>query len=316
MSKIAFVFPGQGAQYVGMAKAFVDQYPCAKTVFAKASTALGYDMEAMCFEASEDTLKKTENTQPAILTASIAMYEVLKSKGIEAQGFAGLSLGEYSALVATGTLAFEEAVTVVRNRGRYMQEAVPEGVGTMAAILGLEKTLVEAACQEACHVGVVEAVNYNCPGQLVIAGEVAAVEKAVELAREKGAKKAVVLPVSAPFHTSLLKGAGQRLALKLDEISYKEMSMPVYANVTGQLIKSHDVVKETLVAQVSSPVLWEDSIVNMIQEGYDTFIEVGPGKALSKFIKKISRQVTILNVEDHESLEKTLVKLKEAGHES
>jgi len=316
MNKIAFVFPGQGAQYVGMGKEFVDNYPVAKEVYTKASQALGYDMEEMCFNGTEEILKKTENTQPAILTASVAMYEVLKSKGISPQGVAGLSLGEYSALVVTGTLEFESAVQVVRNRGKYMQEAVPEGVGTMAAVLGLEKSLVEEACREGSDAGVVEAVNYNCPGQLVIAGEVKAVERAVELCKEKGAKKAVVLPVSAPFHTSLLKGAGERLAIKLDEVSYSEMHYPVYANVTGHKLDSHEEVKGRLIEQVSSPVLWEDSVLNMIEAGFDTFIEVGPGKALSKFIKKISREVTILNVEDETSLEKTLGKLKEAGYES
>jgi len=312
MGKIAFVFPGQGAQYVGMGKEFVDKYPQAKEVYSKATKALGYDMEEMIFKGTEETLKKTENTQPAILTASVAMYEVLKSKGIQPEGVAGLSLGEYSALVAAETLSFESAVQIVRNRGKYMQEEVPEGVGTMAAILGLEKSLVEEACQEASDIGVVEAVNYNCPGQLVIAGEIKPVEKAVELCREKGAKKAVVLPVSAPFHTSLLKGAGEKLAVNLKEASYHEMIYPVYANVTAKRLGSHEEVMPRLIEQVSSPVLWEDSVLNMIEAGYDTFIEVGPGKALSKFIKKISREVRILNVEDEKSLEKTLEKLKEA----
>lgn len=311
MGKIAFVFPGQGAQYLGMGKEFVENFEAAKQVFAQASQALGYDMEAMCFHGSEETLKKTENTQPAILTASIAALEVLKTKGIEAEGFAGLSLGEYSALVAAGTLNFQEAVQTVRARGQYMQEAVPEGVGTMAAILGLERSKVEEACQEASEIGVVEAVNYNCPGQLVIAGEVSAVEKAVEYCKQKGAKKAVILPVSAPFHTSLLKGAGQRLDEKLKTIGYQPMTSKVYTNVTGLPLKDEKEVKIRLVEQVSAPVLWEDIVLNMIDDGYDTFIEVGPGKSLSKFIKKISKEVKILNVEDLASLEKTIEKLRE-----
>ena len=311
MGKIAFVFPGQGAQHLGMGKEFVENFKEAKQVFAQASQALGYDMEAMCFHGSEEILKKTENTQPAILTASIAALEVLKSKGIRAEGFAGLSLGEYSALVAANTLNFQEAVQTVRARGRYMQEAVPEGVGTMAAILGLQREKVEEACQEASHIGVVEAVNYNCPGQLVIAGEVNAVEKAVEYCKEKGAKKAVILPVSAPFHTSLLKGAGQRLDEKLKTLKYQPMTSKVYTNVTALPLKDESEVKTRLVEQVSAPVLWEDIVLNMIEDGYDTFIEVGPGKSLSKFIKKISKEVRILNVEDLASLEKTIEKLEE-----
>lgn len=314
MSKIAIVFPGQGAQYIGMGKEFVTHYSEANEIFEKASEFLGYDVKAMCFDGSEENLKQTENTQPAILTASIAMHEVLKSKGIVAEGFAGLSLGEYSALVAAETLSFETAVKLVKDRGRFMQEAVPEGVGTMAAILGLEKSLVEEACREASDLGIVEAVNYNCPGQLVIAGEIGAVEKAVELSKAKGAKKAVVLPVSAPFHTSLLKNAGNRLGEKLKEVTYSEMIKPVYTNVTGHKLESSLEVKDCLIQQVSSPVLWEDSVLNMIEDGFDIFIEVGPGKSLSKFIKKISREVTILNVEDESSLEKTLTKLKEVSN--
>lgn len=309
MRKIAFVFPGQGAQYVGMGQELVENYPVAKAVFEEASKAMAYDMEALCFDSSVEILKQTENTQPTILTTSIAAYEVLKSKGIQPEGFAGLSLGEYSALVASGVIKFSDAVRVVRRRGMYMQEEVPAGIGAMAAILGLEGSLVEEACKEASPTGIVEPANYNCPGQLVIAGEVKAVELAVEKCREKGAKKAVMLPVSAPFHTSMLKGAGEKLSIELANISYEPFEYPLVANVTADYVASHEDVKSLLIDQVSSPVLWENSIKKMIEDGFDTFIEIGPGKALSKFIKKISRDVDILNVEDIKSLEKTLEKL-------
>lgn len=308
MRKIAFVFPGQGAQYVGMGQELAENYPVANEVFEKASAALGYDMKELCFNSSAEELKLTEKTQPSILTASIAAYEVLLSKGVQPEGVAGLSLGEYSALVASGVLDFSDAVRIVRQRGQYMQDEVPAGVGGMAAILGLDGALVEEACEET--EGVVEPANYNCPGQLVIAGEVKAVELAVEKCREKGAKKAVVLPVSAPFHTSMLKGAGEKLAQEFEGVNFGSMNYPVVANVTADFVESSDAVKNLLIEQVSSPVLWENSIKRMIEEGFNTFIEIGPGKALSKFIKKISREVEILNIEDLASLEKTLEKLE------
>ncbi len=308
MRKIAFVFPGQGAQYVGMGQELANEYPVANEVFEQASEAIGYDMKELCFNSSVEELKLTEKTQPSILTASIAVYKVLLEKGITPEGVAGLSLGEYSALVATGVLDFSDAVKVVRQRGKYMQEEVPAGIGGMAAVLGLDGTLVEEACKET--EGIVEPANYNCPGQLVIAGEVKAVEAAAEKCREKGAKKVVMLPVSAPFHTSMLKGAGVKLSEEFNSISFKPMTYPVVANVTADYVTSHEDVKSLLIDQVSSPVMWENSIKKMVEDGFDTFIEVGPGKALSKFIKKISRDVTILNVEDVKSLEKTLEKLE------
>ncbi len=308
MRKIAFVFPGQGAQYVGMGQELANEYPVANEVFEQASEAIGYDMKELCFNSSVEELKLTEKTQPSILTASIAVYKVLLEKGITPEGVAGLSLGEYSALVATGVLDFSDAVKVVRQRGKYMQEEVPAGIGGMAAVLGLDGTLVEEACKET--EGVVEPANYNCPGQLVIAGEVKAVEAAAEKCREKGAKKVVMLPVSAPFHTSMLKGAGIKLSEEFNSISFKPMTYPVVANVTADYVTTHEDVRSLLIDQVSSPVMWENSIKKMVEDGFDTFIEVGPGKALSKFIKKISRDVTILNVEDVKSLEKTLEKLE------
>lgn len=309
MRKIAFVFPGQGAQYVGMGQELAEKYPVANKVFENATEALGYDMKQLCFESSVEELKQTEKTQPSILTASIAAYEVLVDKGIKPEGVAGLSLGEYSALVATGVVDFKDAVRVVKQRGKYMQEEVPQGIGAMAAILGLEGSLVEEACREASVVGIVEPANYNCPGQLVIAGEVAPVEKAVELCKEKGAKRGIMLPVSAPFHTSMLKGAGEKLAGELEHLEFQPLTYPLVANVTADYVNNHADVKSLLIDQVSSPVMWENSIKRMIEDGFDTFIEVGPGKALSKFIKKISKEVDIFNVEDIASLEKTIEKL-------
>lgn len=309
MRKIAFVFPGQGAQYVGMGEALAKEYPVAKKVFEEASEALGYDMEALCFNSSVEELKQTENTQPSILTASIAAYKVLLEKGIRPEGVAGLSLGEYSALVASGVLDFKDAVRVVKQRGKFMQEEVPAGIGGMAAVLGLAGNLVEEACKEASESGLVEPANYNCPGQLVIAGEVKAVEAAGDKCREKGAKKVVMLSVSAPFHTSMLKGAGVKLASELDGLTFNELTYPLVANVTATYVSSKEAVKDLLIDQVSSPVMWENSIKKMIDDGFNTFIEIGPGKALSKFIKKISREVEIYNVEDIKSLEKTLEKL-------
>lgn len=306
MSKIAIIFPGQGAQHVGMGQDFSEQFEEAKGVFAKASEAMGYSMEDLCFSSSAEELKKTENTQPSILTASYAMYKVLEAKGVKADAFAGLSLGEYTAHVAAGTLPFEEAVKVVRKRGQYMQEEVPIGVGTMAAILGLEREAVEEACKKASDVGIVEPANYNCPKQLVIAGEVKAVEQAVENCKEVGARKAVMLPVSAPFHTSMLIGAGEKLSKELQGVSYGKFAQPVVSNVTATYYPSETSINELLIKQVSSPVKWEDSVKKLIDDGFDTFIEVGPGDALTKFVKRVSRDVTLLNVNSVETMEKTL----------
>lgn len=311
MGKIAFVFPGQGAQYVGMGKGFYEAYPEAQEIFDEASDALGYDMAKLCFEGPEEALRVTENTQPTILTASVAALKALESHGIYPDMVAGLSLGEYSALVAARTLAFKDAVKLVRTRGKLMQEEVPDGVGGMAAILGLDDDQVALACEQVKAAGVVQPANYNCPKQLVIAGELDAVAKAVEAAKGLGAKKAVMLPVSAPFHTVLLKGAGDKLRAHLEAVAIEAPQMPVVANVNAKVYEGPDVVLTRLVDQVSHPVLWAKSVETMVASGVDLFIEVGPGTALSKFIKKIAKDVTILSVEDVDTLQATVAYIKE-----
>jgi len=310
MARIAFVFAGQGAQYIGMARDICENYPKAAQVFKDASEALGMDMEALVFNGDEETLKITENTQPAILTASIACLQPLVDAGIQAEYAAGLSLGEYTAHVYAGTFSFQDAVKLVRKRGKYMQEAVPVGVGTMAAILGRTREEILDVCALARSEGIVEPANFNCPGQIVIAGEVKAVEKASAIALEKGAKRAVPLAVSAPFHCSMLAMAGVKLEKELENVQIKPMKVPVLANVTGGIIPSCDEVKQTLVHQVSSPVLWEDCVRTMIGKGVDTFVEIGPGKVLSGFIKKIDKNAAVYNVENMASLEATLQGLK------
>lgn len=311
MSKIACIFPGQGAQYSGMGKEIAENYKQAMEIFEIASERLGIDMKKLCFEGSEEELKQTENTQPSILTTSVAILEVLKLKGVIPDVTAGLSLGEYSALVASNAISFADAVAVVKKRGKFMQEAVPAGEGTMAAIMGLPKDDVVECLKMASGYGVVEAANYNCPGQIVIAGHTRAVEQACTMMKEKGAKRAMLLPVSAPFHSSLLKPAGDKLAEELEAVEVKDMEIPVISNVNAQVVMDKYQVKQCLVEQVSSSVLWEESIRHMIDMGVDTFIEVGPGKTLTAFVKKIDKNVAVFNVEDVESLENTIISLRE-----
>lgn len=305
MGKLAIVFPGQGAQFVGMGQSVYEAFDASKEVFTKGSKALDKDLEALCFKGPEEALKLTENTQPTILTTSIAIFRAIEAEGVQADGFAGLSLGEYSALVAGGALRYEDAVKVVRDRGRFMQEEVPAGKGAMAAILGMEREIIESVCAEINQKGVCSVANYNCPQQIVIAGEAALIEEAVAVLKEKGAKKAVMLPVSAPFHTKLLVGAGEKLGRVLADVEVNQPTKAVYTNVTAQVYTENTNIRETLVKQVSESVLWEDCVANMVKDGYDTFIEVGPGNALSKFIKKISKDVKVLCVETEEDV-KTL----------
>ena len=311
MSKIAFVFPGQGSQTVGMCKAFYDEYAVVRDIFAEADEALGFSITKMCFEGPEEDLRLTFNTQPAILTASVACAAVLKEKGASCSVVAGHSLGEYSALVHAGAMQFADAVRAVRARGTFMQEAVPVGEGSMGAVIGMESEKIVEICQKVqaeCG-GAVQAVNFNCPGQVVIAGAVDPVNKAIEALKAGGAKRAILLPVSAPFHSTLMQPAADRLAEVLAPMQIKDAAIPVIANVTATPVTSGATIKELLVKQAASPVLWETSVRNMVADGVDTFVEVGPGKVLTGFTKKIAKGMPALNVEDPASLEKTLAAL-------
>ncbi|HZK28207.1 MAG TPA: ACP S-malonyltransferase [Thermoclostridium sp.] len=309
MGKTAFIFPGQGAQYIGMGQDICKQYTESADVFKDASQALGIDMQHMVFDGDEDTLKITENTQPAIVTASIACLQPLIKRGIKADFTAGLSLGEYAAHVYAQTFSFADAVKLLRKRGEFIQDAVPIGEGSMVAIIGLSREQVLNACGAAKDLGVVEPANFNCPGQIVISGQVDAVAKASSIAIELGAKGAVPLAVSAPFHCSLLGSAGEKLKIELDKVEILDMKVPVLANVTGEVVPCIEQVKDSLVRQVSNPVLWEDCVKTMIGKGVDTFIEIGAGKTLSAFIRKTDKSVKTLNIEDLASLENTLNEL-------
>lgn len=312
MNKLAFVFPGQGAQAVGMGKDLFDQYDVAKRLFAEADEALGYSIKDMCFEGPADDLKLTANTQPAILTVSVIVNEILKEHGVQPDVAGGHSLGEYSALVAAGVLSFKDAVALVHKRGQYMQEAVPVGEGGMAAIIGLDDETIAAACEKATkEAGEVQPVNFNCPGQTVIAGTTKGVEKAVEELKAAGAKKAVILPVSAPFHSTLMKPAAEKLAAELDKVAIHDAAFPVVSNFTGELETKAEEIKANLVAQADHPVRWIACVKTMQAFGADTFVEAGPGKTLCGFNRRIDRSIKSLNVENLESLQKTLDYLKE-----
>ncbi len=311
MSKLAFVFPGQGAQKVGMGKDFYDNYDVAKKMFKEADEALGYSIMKMCFEGPEEDLKLTANTQPAILTISCIANEILKENGIQPEITGGHSLGEYSALVAAGVLNFQDAVALVHKRGSYMQEAVPVGEGGMAAIIGVDRDKIVEVCQQVSAESPVQAVNFNCPGQIVIAGATKGVELAVEALKAAGAKKAVILPVSAPFHSTLMKPAAEKLAVELDKVTISDAKIPVVANVSAEILTKAEDIKASLVAQAASPVLWEDCVARMKEFGADVLLEAGPGKTLCGFNRRIDKTITSLNVEDVASLEKSLDYFKE-----
>lgn len=299
MSSTAFVFPGQGSQYSGMGKELAETFPVARQLFEEADDALSMKLAALCFSGSEEELKLTANTQPAILTASIAVLKVVQQEtGLNADFLAGHSLGEYSALVCSGALSFADAVRTVRARGTFMQDAVPVGTGTMAAMLGIEKDELESICQEAAQGDIVSPANFNSPGQIVIAGSTAAVTRAIEVAKGRGFRKAMLLPVSAPFHCALMQPAADRLAGVLEGISVGTVNVPVVANATAIPNSDPTKVSSLLVTQVCAPVLWEQSVNAMVAAGVNRFIEIGPGKVLSGLVKRINKDVTLANIED------------------
>lgn len=302
MGKTAFIFPGQGSQYIGMGKDFYETIPVCKEMFDLAGKASGLDVAALCFEEN-DKINITEYTQIAMLAVEVAMLKALEEKGIVPDVSGGLSLGEYGALVASGVMTPEDVFKIVRKRGLYMQEAVPTG-GAMTAVLGLDTDVIEKVCEETP--GMVSVANYNCPGQTVITGEEAAVNKAAEKLKEAGAKRCVPLKVSGPFHSPMLSGAGEKLGEALAEVEIHDIAVPYLANVTADYVTKKEDVKDLLVKQVSSSVRWQQSVERMLADGVTTFIEIGPGKTLSGFMRKINRDVTVLNIEKVEDLEKVV----------
>jgi [acyl-carrier-protein] S-malonyltransferase len=316
MSKLAFLFPGQASQYPGMGRDLAENFPESRAVFDEADAALGFAISSLCFEGPEDALKLTENTQPAILTVSVAAYRALDKRGITPDFVAGHSLGEYSALVAAGSLAFSAAVRLVRDRGRYMQEAVPAGEGAMAAILGLAPSEVMDVCRKAADQEVVTPANLNSPEQTVISGHAGAVKRGVEIASQKGAKRAVILPVSAPFHSPLMEPARKRLEHDLRVAAFGPLRFPLITNADAEAISAGEEAREALIRQVTLSVRWHDSVREMIERGVSIFVEVGAGKVLSGILRQIDRSVRCFNVEDSASLHSTIDRIAQARTQS
>jgi [acyl-carrier-protein] S-malonyltransferase len=312
MGKIAFIFPGQASQYPGMGKELAEKYPAARAVFEEADKALGFPVSQMCFAGTEEELKLTANTQPAILTCSVAVHRVLAERGITPDFVAGHSLGEYSGLVAAGALKFAEAVQLVRKRGQYMQEAVPAGQGAMAAIMGLSPTVVTDVCKRAADSEVCSPANLNSPEQTVISGHAGAVKRAVEIASQLGAKRAVMLQVSAPFHSALMLPAQQRLEKDLRAAQFSTLKMPLVTNVDADTVTNGEEAREALIRQVTMAVRWEESMRLLIDEGVTNFVEVGPNRVLVGLLRQIERSVGALNVEDEKSLAATVEKIAQA----
>ena len=308
-SQIGFLFPGQGSQSVGMGRGFYEASPAVKAVYDEASSILGYDVAQLCFEGPAERLNLTENTQPALLVSSAAALKALEPAGLKPVAVAGHSLGEYSAVYAAGGVSFRDAVALVQKRGRYMSEAVPPGTGLVAALLGLSAAVVKAVCQEAASVGVVAAANFNSPGQVVIAGEKAAVERAIEIAKTKGCKKAIPLPVSVPVHTPLMQKAADRLAGEFGGVVWRDLTVPLVNNAEATALQRSDDIRASLVRQLPSSVRWEESVQTMAKLGVTTFVEIGPGTVLTGLVKRILPGAVTANVNDPKSLEATLTML-------